>query len=404
MPELYSFQKQAVEALQLPHKHIICAPCGCGKTIIALKWVETTNKPKWLVVTTPAARDSKQWHKELQTWFKESLSSISLEVVSWAGLAKWTTANWRNLDEYAFVFDEIKRASAGVSSAQGRSFLQITKRSDCWTGFTATPGDKWIDFCAYLIAGGYVANKTAFKREFCEEVRYKGYPEIIGYRDTDILQRYWRRMAYWPDTSALLKELPPERHRTHQFKADAEYKRLAQTHCLPDGTLLDTPGAFSAAARRACFSRAKQAWLADYLHDLGEPCVIFYALTETGDRICELARKALPKSARVWRVSGDCHEIPTASAIGKRDVVVCQWQAGSEALNLQFMSQWVAAEMCYAYWQLDQARGRVRRIGQQAKYIQYHYLKCPQTIEDNVFATVLQKKDFSMETWYAQNN
>lgn len=399
MPELYDFQKQAVADLQPSQKHIVVAGCGAGKSAISLRWALTTGKRKWLVCTTPAARDSGQWYDELNLWCKDSLSSISLEVISWAGLAKWTVANWSSLDDYAFIFDEVARSKAGIHSAQGRAFLQITKRTDDWAGFTATPGDRWIDFQAYFIAGGYVKHRTQFIREFCEVQTFKGYPEIVGYRDEHTLKRWWQEMSVCPDTSKMLDELPPERHYTHHFKPDAEYRRLMKTRTLTDGTFLDTAGAFAAACRRASFNKAKQNWLADYLHDLGQPCVIFYALTETGDKIEEIAKKSLPKTARVWRVCGGRHEIPTAETIGPRDVVVCQWQAGSEALNLQFMSQWVAAELCYAYWQAQQGRGRVQRIGQKADHVDYHYLKTDGTIDEAIYKAVHDKSEFAAENW-----
>lgn len=401
MPSLYKFQKEAVVALKQPHKHIVVAPCGMGKSAIALAWAMTTSKKKWLVCTTPAARDSKQWYDELSLWCK-SLSPSSLTVISWAGLAKWTMANWNSLDDYTFIFDEVKRAAAGTSSAQGRAFLQITKRTSTWAGFTATPGDRWIDFQAYFIAGGYVENKTQFLREFCEVQTFKGYPEIVGYRDEHLLQRWWRDITLFPDASQMLKEMPPENHYTHHFKPDAEYKRLLKTRTLADGTFLDTPGAFAAACRRASFNKAKQAWLADYLHDLGEPAIIFYALTQTGDRICEIAQKALPKGTAVLRVAGGSHPVVTTETVGKCGVVVCQWQAGGEALNAQFISQWVGAEMCYAYWQADQGRGRVRRKGQTASHIDYHYLKTDHTIDDNIYATLKTKGEFSETTWFAE--
>lgn len=374
---------------------------NCGKSCIALNWALTTPKQKWLVVTTPAARDSKQWYDELNLWCK-SQSSSSLTVISWAGLAKWTISNWNSLDQYTFIFDEVARSKAGISSAQGRAFLQITRHTDWWAGFTATPGDRWIDFQAYFIAGGYIKNKTQFLQEFCQVQTFKGYPEIVGYHGENLLQHYWRSMALFPDTSQMLAEMPPENHYTHKFQPDAEYKRLEKTHTLVDGTFLDTAGAFAAACRRASFNKAKQNWLADYLHDLGQPAVIFYALTETGDKIEAIARKALPKGTPVLRVYGKAHPLVNKETVGPRGVVVCQWQAGSEALNLQFISQWVGAEMCYAYWQADQGRGRVRRKGQKAAHIDYHYLKTEHTIDDSVYKALKDKSEFSEDTWFAE--
>lgn len=402
MPELYDFQKQAVADLQQPEKHIVLSGVGSGKGSMALWWLRSTGKKHWLVVTTASKRDSKDFEQECDMWFpnlRESLSSFT--VISWEGLAKWTVANWSSLDNYAIVLDECQKFKAGTSSARGRAVLQIAKRIDDWAGFTATPGDRWIDFQAYFIAGGYVKNKTQFIREFCEVQTFKGYPEIVGYRDEYLLKRWWEEMVVRPDTSQMEAELPFERHRTYEFKPDPYYYKLLKTRTNQAGEFLDTPGSLSAECRRLCFGKGKQQWLADYLEGLGTNAVLFYALTQTGDRICEIAKHALPKGARVWRICGGIHEIPTADTIGKYDVVVCQWQAGAEALNLQFMQEWVSVEPCYSYSTSEQARGRIRRIGQQKPMV-FRYLHCPKTIEDNIYKALKEKSEFSAEVWYKE--
>lgn len=400
MAKLYDFQKQAVAALQTPEKHAVIAGTGAGKSAISLSWAKTTPNQKWLVVTTASARDSGQWYKELGLWCPE-ISPDYLNVISWEGLAKWTVSHWEEVEEYTFIFDELAKAKAGTSSARGRAFLQIAKHTDWWAGFTATPGDRWIDFQAYFIAGHYIKNKTQFLREFCQVQTFKGYPEIVGYRDEETLKRWWDRMIVCPDTAKMYAELPREGHRQYKFKPSAEYKRVAKTRTLQDGTLLDTSGAYCAALRRLCFTKAKQQWLTDYLEGLGTNAVLFYQFTETGDELVELAKRVLPKCARVWRVCGSVHEIPTAETIGKYDIVVCQWQAGAEALNLQFMYEWVSVEPHYSYSTSVQARGRIKRIGQKHP-MHFYYLICEDSIESDIYKALSEKSDFSAEYWYAK--
>lgn len=401
--QLYTFQQQAIQELQHPGKHICLAGVGVGKGAISLHWLKNTNKQKWLFVTTSSKRDSGDVQQEAYAWFGEqSLSSISLEVISWAGLAKWTMANWNSLEEYAFVFDEVAKGKSGVGSARGRAFLQITKRTDCWTGYTATPGDTWADFHAYFIAGGYLKNKTQFMREFCNVQTYKGFPEIVGYYHEDILQKWWQEMTVCPDTSAMQRELPPERHYVINFKPDSYYKKLAKTHTTIDGEFLETAGAYCAACRKLNFTKEKRQWLLDYLEGLGDNAVLFYNFTEIGDALEALAYKALPKEAKVWRISGKTHDIPRADTIGKYDVVICQWQAGAEALNLQFINQWVSVDPCYAYSTSEQARGRIKRHGQSHDKMEFYYLRVPETIDDAIYLALKSKSTFAEDNWFAE--
>lgn len=239
--KLYDFQKQAIAELQKRGKHICIAGTGAGKGSIALHWLKSTGKKKWLFVTTASKRDSKDVENEALEWFgEESLSSISLTVISWAALAKWTLAHWSELKDWAIVFDEIHLSKAGVSSNRGRAFIQIAKQTDCWTGYTATPGDRWEDFQAYFVAAGYVKNKTAFMREFCQVQTFKGYPEIVGYYDEHILKAFWKQLSVCPDTQAMLDELPAERHKTCHFKPSPAYKQFLKDHLTEDGVFIDT--------------------------------------------------------------------------------------------------------------------------------------------------------------------
>lgn len=399
MPELYAFQKKAITELQQPDKHICIAGCGAGKGSIALHWLKTTNKKKWLFITTASKRDSKDVENEMVMWFgKESLSSYSLEVISWAALAKWTITNWNSLEDYAFVFDEVACAKAGVSSNRGRAFIQIAKQTDCWTGYTATPGDRWEDFQAYFVAAGYVKNKTAFMREFCQVQTFKGYPEIVGYYDEHILKAYWKRLTVCPDTQAMLDELPAEQHKTYHFKPSPTYKRFLKERLDEDGNFIDTVMGYCHYCRRLCLTAEKLQWVSDYLSGLGTNAVFFYNYIAEGEELEKVAKKALPKGAKVWRIDGKHHDIPTADTIGKYDIVLAQYASGSESLNLQFMNHMVFVSPNYSYTTSIQARGRIKRIGQKQNMF-FWYLVCDGTIETDVYACLRGKSDFAEDVW-----
>ena len=128
---------------------------------------------------------------------------------------------------------------------------------------------------------------------------------------------------------------------------------------------------------------------------------MFYNFIKTGDELEQIVGKSLPKNARIWRIDGKHHDIPTASTIGPNDVVLCQWQSGSEALNLQFLHYWVAVELCYSYSTAVQARGRIKRIGQKCPMM-YYYLLTDNTIEQAILKCLQAKSEFSEKVWEAE--
>lgn len=401
MSSLFNFQKQAIDQL-LQGKYFVISGTGSGKTAMALVWAEKkceeTGKKKVLIVTTASKAKTNDFQDEADIWAPKLKSQSSLFVISWHKLKTWADTNIKKINEYIVVFDEVAKAGAGISSGMGGAFLKMTKKNKDWSAFTATPGDNWLKFYPYFTACDLISGKTRFLDEFATIQTYKGYPEIIGWRNEEKLKRMWAKISYAPDTSSVMAELPAQTHHTVKFKKPANYNQTLNERKNADGEFLDTSGALCAELRRICFTKDKQEWIKDFVEGLESGCVFFYNFIKTGDMLEEIIKKSLPKGAKVWRIDGTHHEIPNANTIGPHDMVLCQWQSGSEALNLQFLHYWVSVEACYSYSTSIQARGRIRRIGQ--KWPQtYWYLKTEGTIEDDIYDALKNKSEFSEKNW-----
>lgn len=405
--ELYPYQKDAVNDL-LSGKHIVVATMGMGKTAMLMVWLRhkclETGKKKVLIITTPSKRNSGDMLTEADMWngkaWRASLSSF--EVVSWHGLKKWKETHQRNLADYIYGFDEIAKASAGTSG-MGKAFLNITHATSNWAGFTGTPGDNWLKFYPYFQATGLVRGKTDFLARFAQVATYKGYPEIVKYCHTDKLEEMWRSISTAPDTSVVEKQLPSETNKQIHFKKPKDYDKVIKTRYDLDGNFIDSTMGLCHYLRQICFTKDKQQWVEDFIENLGTNCVFFCNYVEEEERLCEIAKKALPKGAKIWRIDGSHHNIPTAETIGKYDIIVAHYASGGEALNLQFVNYWVSVSPNYSYSVSVQAKGRIRRIGQK-KPMFYFYLRVDGTIEDAVYAALKSKSVFSEKVWCEQNN
>lgn len=405
MPELYKFQEETVREL-LGGKRIAILGTGFGKTAIAMRWIDAkvkaTHKRNILIVTTATKSKSGDMEKEALMWNGDTwLEGKNFEVISWHKLLKWQEAHVRTLKDYIYVFDEVARAK-GYMTGMGKGFQRICKATNDWSGYTATPGDKWIDLMPYLVATKHVNNKTDFMRKFCVVQTFKGYPEITHYLNEPMLQKFWRSITSIPDTSDAARELPSETHKVIEFKAPSDYKKIHKTRIDRNGELLDTAMGLCHYLRQICFTKEKQEWLGDFIEGLGTNCVFFCNYIEEEETVCEIATKRLPKGAKIWRIDGKHHEIPTPETIGKYDIVVAHYLSGGEALNLQFMNYWCSVSPNYSYSTSIQARGRIKRIGQK-KPMFFYYLKAVGTIEDDIYRCLKTKHDFSEKTWLADN-
>lgn len=405
MASLYDFQSTSVKQL-LDGKHIVVAGCGAGKTAMALVWAKEqcnkTDKDKVLVITTASKSRTGDFEEENRLWNNDSEVG-ELAVISWHKLSAWVKTNTNHINDYVYIFDEVQRAKAGVSSEMGKAFLKITKQTNDWAGFTGTPGDTWLSFYPYMQACNLIRNKTSFMYKYANVQTYKGYPEIVGWRHEGELKDMWAKISYAPDTHKVMSELPEQTHKVFTFKKPTGYSKTLKTRENANGDFLDTAGALCAELRRLCFTKDKQEWVKDFVEGLESGCVFFYNFIKTGDMLEDIMKKALPKDAKIWRIDGKHHDIPTADTIGKKDMVLCQWQSGSEALNLQFLHYWVAVELCYSYSVANQARGRIRRIGQ--KHPQwYGYLLTEGTIEQDILKCLKNKGEFSESVWCISKN
>lgn len=395
--KLYKYQEDAVEALN-NGKHICIAKTGAGKGAIMLHWLHNTGKKKCLIVTMASKRDSHDIENEADVWFpgwRQSQSSFL--VISWQGLAKWWNDfdNRREIEEWAIAFDELHSSKAGVSSQRGKAFINITKRTTCWTGYTATPGEKWIEFYPYFVACRKIMTKSGFMHQFCNVQTYKGYPEIVDYYHEDVLKQWWGDVSDAVDTSEMLRDMPAESSFTKHFKMPKHYKEVAKTRINIDGEMLDTTMGYCHALRQLCASKEKLDWVSDFLEGLETNAVIFYNYIEEGNALAEVCKK---QGRKVWRIGGGEHNIPTASTIGNKDIVLCQWVSGSASLNLQFINYWVSFTPNYGYATTVQAKGRIKRIGQ-TKPMFFYWLRCDNTIEDAIYKCLHNKEDFAEEVW-----
>lgn len=397
--ELYGFQKQAVN--ELLHGRKICVlMTGAGKTAVMFNWLKATGKKRIVIATTATKAKSGDMEKEAVTWCgQEWLDGLELfTVVSWHKLYDLSLdIRLGEMNEYAFAFDEVQK-SKGYSSKMGKAFIRICTHTNTWTGYTATPGDQWKDFIAYFVAAGLMRNKTEFMRNFAIVQTFRGFPEISHYIRVDDLKVMWNGIMSAPDTRQLIAELPHENHSVVEFPVTKQYHQCKKERKTIEGEFIDSTMGLCHYLRQLCFTPEKQAWLADFIENLGTNCVFFCNYIEEEDVVCEIASKVLPKGAKIWRIDGKHHDIPTAETIGRYDIVVAHYLSGGEALNLQFMHYWCSVSPNYSYSTSVQARGRIKRIGQKHPMF-YYYLKTVGSIEDEIYNCLRNKSDFSEKVW-----
>lgn len=397
--KLYRFQKQSLSDMFVSGKKFCILPTGAGKTAVMFNWLKYMNPERVLIVTTASKRDSGDFEKEADIWcgagWKNSL--VEFEIISWHSLYSWISEHWTTLDEYTYAFDEVHNAS-GANSKMSMAFRGITRRTKSWTGYTATPGDKWIKFAPYFVATNLVRNITCFEGEFTIKKIRPGYAYIMCYRNEEKLEAMWREISTTPDASSVFNELPSETEEIIHFNKPSGYDTIIRNRISEEGKPLDSLMALCHTLRQKCCTTKKLNWVSDFVDGLETNAVFFYNYIDEGNQIIDAIRKKLPKDAKVWRIDGKHHDIPTEETLGPHDMVVAQYSSGSNSLNLQFIHHWVSFSPNYSYTLSIQAKGRIKRIGQQHTMF-FYYFKTDDTIEDAIYDCLFNKKDFSEKIW-----
>lgn len=402
MPELHNYQKKAVADL-VGGRRICLMGVGTGKTAVMFNWLRRTGKKNVVIVTTASKAKSGDMEQEAVLWCGQDwVNSLeNFTIISWHKLDRLSRQLPYNLSGYAFAFDEVQKCK-GYTSGMGQAFRRICNNCKTWTGYTATPGDQWKDYIAYFTACGLVKNKTHFMNNYCVVQTYRGFPEIVRYLHEDKLTEMWASISTAPDTSEMMRELPRENHEVVHFKQPKGYtKVLVDRIRLDNGEFIESTPEMCHHLRQICFTKEKQEWLSDFIENLGTNCIFFCNYIEEENKVCEIAEKVLPKGARIWRIDGSHHEIPTKETIGKYDIVVAHYLSGGEALNFQFMHYWVSVTPNYSYSTSEQARGRIKRLGQTMPMF-FYYLKTDDSIEEDIYDCLKSKSQFSEKIWAAQ--
>ena len=146
-PELFDFQKDAVSHALNHNPDLIVVPTGEGKTIIALKILDTLNVPT--IVVVPTIELVKQWEKTITsmggkctTYSSGSAKEFSdLTVITYASLLR----NMDRISDYdLIVFDEVHHLFAEEYRKLGNKALNLGKKVIGLTASPRTMGDEEI--------------------------------------------------------------------------------------------------------------------------------------------------------------------------------------------------------------------------------------------------------------------
>lgn len=166
--------------------------------------------------------------------------------------------------------------------------------------------------------------------------------------------------------------------------AGAQYNKLLQI----------VSGSMKTDDETMVFETSKDSALKDIAEGTEDKLVVFCRFRASIDRAARLlqdmGRKVVVYDGRAKKDAWKEFQY------GDMDTIVCQYQSGSEGLDLFSAKLMVLYEPCFSAKDLEQAKRRIYRKGQTSPCV-YYYLVTPKTIEAKVLETVRSGVDVTSE-------
>lgn len=395
--KLYPYQEEYLA--KLPRNVLMYCALGTGKTAMSLNHWKQRNR---LLVVAPAAKlRTGDWQEEAEAWLGKDVADSAI-YISYEKLrlndSKTHYPNWwqfvarRNGGQVYDVIADEAHFIKNPQAKQSKAIKEIVDGGGQFIGLTATPmPNSWIDFAGYSKLWNFTSGITEFKRVYVDEQRFKGYPEIVGYRNVPILERQFKDIApHLPREKAL--ELPDRQFiRTSVTMSDTDYKKYATVKLtrMYHGEALDNPSKVLHVLRQLT-TKARLPHLQAIAEATSENIVVFYNYISEREAILKELRKL--KNKTVLRYDGDKHdELPASNAELSDVILVAHYKSASTGLNLQWASVTVFFSPTYSYLDFEQSAGRTHRTGQTKKCV--YYLFSVKGSVDPIVYSVLKKKE-----------
>lgn len=395
--DLLPYQDGSVVWLQARHRAILGSDPGLGKSAITIRAARhVTAGPVWVICPSSLKLN---WEREILKWELASHAPHNIQIIKDANekinpKSRWVIVSYdiaKKLTALAgtplpslVIFDEAHKLQ-GVSTQRTRALLYSFAKRIPWVWLvTGTPMPNHISnawtlfaFCTY----GRIGKYKDFIDRYCF-VRLTPYGrKPYGHKNIEELKELVKPILHRDTIEEVGTEIPDYRETivpleltrdAMKLNALMSHERSKIAQALKEGREPKTSFSFSRVRRLLGLEKAKQA--IEFVSNLMEQGLSVVVFTQH----VELAKL----------FSGFCDVITGATPIPERDEIVNRFQSpgrqGAKGLvstlgtlgvgvTLTAASHCVFVEHPWVPAELDQAMGRIRRIGQK-NFCNYYHL------------------------------
>lgn len=227
--------------------------------------------------------------------------------------------------------------------------------------------------------------------------------KINGYKNVERLKRKMREKGCHFLKTEEVFDLPDQIHQSIKINITSEYKKFRKDLIVTvDGIELvgDTSFAERLYKRQLCgqYNGNKLSAFEDLLESTEDRLIVFYNFNAELDllkHICEAHNREMSI------INGQVKDLHAYEEIND-SVTLIQYQAGAMGLNLQKANKIIYFTPPESSELFEQSKKRIHRIGQSQSCF-YYYLTCKNSIEEEIYATLAMRKDYTDALYRKEN-
>ncbi|GEP65695.1 helicase SNF2 [Clostridium beijerinckii] len=402
--KLFPHQLKALEMTRGMNKAAYYLDMGLGKTFVATEKAEELETNIILVVCQKSKLEDWEDHfnefypkyktiiykKQLQEIQPNTVIIINYDLI-------WRRDEFKKLKGFTLILDESSYIK-NESSNRTKFILKMKAKNIILLSGTPT-GGKYEELFSQIKLLGWKITKEAYWDKYIKFflMNLGGFKKkkVTGYKNIDDLKQMLRQYgAVFMKTEEVI-ELPEVIPYEIKIKNIPQYKKFKKDRLIEieENELVgDTSLTRLLYLRQlaAMYNKNKYEKVTELLESTEDRMIIFYNFKYECQKLQEICKK-LKKPISI--VNGGQRDLKNYEQ-HDNTITLIQYQAGAMGLNLQKANKIIYFSLTLSSELFEQSKKRTHRMGQQRSCF-YYYLITEKSIEEDIFETLKQRKDYT---------
>ena len=315
----------------------------------------------------------------------------------------WRRKDLLNLINFTLMLDESSLIQ-NKTAKQTKFILQLKPQNVILLSGTPTAG-KYENLWTQAKLLGWNISEDLYNRQYVnwKTIESDGFFHKIvdrenPYKNVERLKQKFRdHGADFVKTEEVF-DLPEQNYTIVNCGSSKEYRKFMKDGIvtLADGTELIGDQIFTKRlyARQLCgmYSQEKLEAFKELIQSTNDRVIVFYNFTEEVKKLIHIANEA----DKPWSIISGNAKTLTAYENCEDSITFIQYQAGAMGLNLQLANKMIYFTLPERSDLFEQSKKRIHRIGQNRPCF-YWILQCDYSVDEWIYETLLERKDYTDE-------